>query len=77
MKTAKNRSEATTNKIKIYKDFAGWEYIKSKDFVELWKTPTMYLVCIHYLYKFKFCRTFQEAESELEKMFEANLHSNL
>ena len=37
-----------------------WKLLKSYHFVELWKTPTKYLVCYKYGGIFHFVNTFEE-----------------
>lgn len=39
----------------------GWEYLSKKGIWELWKTPTMFLVCYHYGQQYYFFSTEREA----------------
>lgn len=45
--------------------FQGWEFLAKKGIWELWKTPTMFLVCYHYGRQCYFFSTKSEAEGFL------------
>lgn len=38
-----------------------WKKLKNYDFIEVWKTPTKFLVCYKYKKVFKFCDTLDES----------------
>lgn len=41
--------------------YNGWELLLRLDGVEVWKTPTQYLACNHYLLHFKFFKNVKKA----------------
>ncbi len=42
----------------------GWHLLRKYSyFMEVWKTPTMYLACDHYGGAYFFCKTFEEANN--------------
>lgn len=44
-------------------EYENWKYLGRKDEYEIWKTPTMYLVCYRYGREFHF----YETETEMRK----------
>lgn len=57
---------------KVEKDSGcGWEKITQKGPIEIWKTPTMYLTCYHYLLIFRFTHTLEEAKKEALKLYDS------
>lgn len=47
----------------------GWKKIAHKGLLELWKTPTKWLVCRKHERKFKFFNTKREADKFFEEDF--------
>lgn len=47
-----------------------WKLLKSYHFVELWKTPTKYLVCYKYGGIFHFVDTFEEGVKLIKPVYD-------
>lgn len=52
-----------------------WKLLKSYHFVELWKTPTKYLVCYKYGGIFHFVDTFEEGVKLIKPVYDQSLAS--
>lgn len=46
----------------------GWTKLKQYGQVEVWKTPTMFLTCNHYMMIFKFTSTLKSAIEEVKNI---------
>ena len=57
----------------IYKDYikgyAGWHFVKkAAGTIEVWKTPTKWLVCAHYEGVFKFVDHKEQIEAQIKEV---------
>ena len=50
----------------------GWMKLAQKGPIEIWKTPTMYLACYHYLGIFEFTPTLDECKKKAEELYKQN-----
>lgn len=67
MRTRKHSEEPTC---------CGWVKITQKGPIEIWKTPTMYLACYHYLNLFEFTFTLEEAKKKAKLLYEKNVRKD-
>jgi len=62
----------SVNEYKYMNGFEGWHFIcKAANQVEVWKTPTRYLVCSHYDGIFKFVDHQKDIENAIRIVSEA------
>ena len=54
----------------------GWVKITQRGSIEIWKTPTMYLACYHYLNLFKFAPTLEEAKKKAMLLYRENVRKD-
>ena len=50
-----------------------WKLLKTYKFVEVWKTPTKYLVCYHYGGVFKYCTSYSDALKSIKEVYDQSL----
>ena len=54
----------------------GWVKITQLGPIEIWKTPTMYLACYHYLNLFEFAPTLEEAKKKAMLLYRENVRKD-
>lgn len=54
----------------------GWMKITQRGPIEIWKTPTMYLACYHYLNLFEFVPTLEEAKKKAMLLYRENVRKD-
>lgn len=55
------------------KTFDSWKLLKSYKFIDLWKTPTKYLVCYHYGGIYKFFETYEEGVENIKVVYDQSI----